>query len=40
MGQAVIFIFEHDEHGSSGLILNRSTNLKLGKVRYSRTWAE
>ena len=35
MGQAVIFVFEHDEHGSSGLILNRSTNLKLGKVRCS-----
>lgn len=31
--QAVIFIIEHSERGSMGLILNRPTSLVLGKQR-------
>lgn len=30
--QAVIFLFEHSEEGSAGFILNRPTELTLGKL--------
>lgn len=30
--QAVIFMFEHGEEGSAGFILNRPTELTLGKL--------
>lgn len=30
--QAVIFLFDHSEQGSAGLILNRPTQYKMGSV--------
>lgn len=30
--QAVIFIFEHSEQGSAGLILNRPTQYQIGSM--------
>ena len=30
--QAVIFLFEHSDEGSAGFILNRPTELTLGKL--------
>jgi hypothetical protein len=31
--QAVIFLFEHSESGSAGLILNRRTSYNLGSLQ-------
>ena len=32
LAQAVIFIFEHSEQGSAGLILNRPTQYTIGSM--------